>query len=141
MTQRVHEVMTKDPIKLRSSSTVVEAARRMRDAAIGAVVVEDDGGRICGIVTDRDIAIRTVAAERDPKTTKLSDVCSKSLAMLSADEQVDRAVEIMREKAVRRVPVVDTQNNVVGIVSIGDLAQLRDPASALGQISAAPPNR
>ena len=112
----------------------------MRDDNVGAVIVED-AGKICGIVTDRDIAVRAVAQERDPRTTPLSEICSKALTTLSPDDDVDRAVQMMREKAIRRVPVVDARKQAVGILSLGDLAVERDARSVLGQISAAPPNQ
>jgi len=72
--------------------------------------------------------------------TQLGEICSSAVRTLSADDEVDRAIELMREHAVRRIPVIDRSKNVVGIVSLGDLAQKRDPKSALGEISAAPPN-
>jgi CBS domain-containing protein len=140
MAKQVRELMSKAPIKLDGSMTVLEAARRMRDANVGAVIVAD-GGKITGIVTDRDITIRAVAEGRDPKTTMLFDVCSKEITTISPDDDLDRAVSMMRDKAIRRVPVVDEKNEMVGILSLGDLAKEKDPRSVLGQISAAQPNR
>lgn len=139
MTQKVRDVMTKHPMKLEGSAPVSEAAKRMRDADIGAVVVED-GGKVVGIVTDRDIAVRAVADGLDAKRTPLANICSKTLATMSPEDDLDRALELMREKAVRRVPVVESNGSVVGILSLGDVARIRDPKSALGRISAAPPN-
>jgi len=140
MAKQVRELMSKDPIKLDANSPITEAAKQMRSANVGAVVVEEKG-KIAGIVTDRDIAIRAVADGRDPKSTRLADICSKDLTTISPDDNVDRAIEVMREKAIRRVPVVDGQNQVVGILSLGDLALDRDSRSVLGQISGAPPNQ
>ena len=140
MARQVRELMNKQPIKLASSSPIAEAARRMRDGNVGAVLVED-GGMMCGIVTDRDIAVRAVAQGRDPRTTPLSEICSKDLTTLSPDDDLDRAVQVMREKAIRRVPVVDARKQPVGILSLGDLALELDARSVLGQISAAPPNQ
>ena len=139
MAQQIREIMTKDVIKLPGSASITEAAKRMRQAHVGAVLVED-GSAVCGMVTDRDIAVRVVADGRDPATTPLSAVCTKELVVLSPDDEVDRAVELMREKAVRRTPVVDRESHVVGIVSLGDLAIARDAQSVLGRISAATPN-
>ena len=141
MAKRVGELMRKSPIKLSSSSSVAEAARQMRTANVGAVIVEEDDGRICGIVTDRDIAIRAVADGRDPKSTRLSEICSKDLATVSPDDDLDLAVRLMREKALRRLLVMDGANHAIGIVSLGDLALEKDSRSVLGQISAAPPNQ
>ena len=140
MAKQVRELMNKKPIKVGSSTPVIEAARRMRAANVGAVIVEEDG-KLCGIVTDRDITVRVVAQGRDPNTTPLAEICSHELTTLSPDDEIDRAVEVMREKAIRRVPIVDSHNEAVGMLSLGDLALERDPRSVLGQISSAPPNQ
>ena len=139
MAQSVRDVMTANPIALPATSSVVDAARTMRDANIGNVIVVDSG-RICGIVTDRDITVRGVAEGRDVSSLKLRDICSQEITTLSPTDTVDDAVRLMREKAIRRLPVVEG-GKPVGIVSLGDLAVERDPHSALGNISAAPPNR
>jgi CBS domain-containing protein len=137
-TQTVRDVMTYTPAALSLRASALDAARAMRDADIGDVVVVDNG-RVCGIVTDRDIVVRAVAEGWDPATTELADICSQDLTVVSPTDSVDQAVQLMRQKAVRRLPVVEN-GRVVGIVSIGDLAQERDPRSALSDISAAPPN-
>ena len=140
MALQLRELMTKDVIKLPSSASIVDAAQRMREGHVGVVVVVEDGGRLCGVVTDRDIAVRVVAEGMGPATTPLSAVCSKELTVLSPDDAVDKAIEVMRAKAIRRTPVVDGENRVVGVVSLGDLAIERDAQSVLGHISAATPN-
>jgi CBS domain-containing protein len=139
MAQTIREVMTTNPISIPATSSVADAARTMRDSNIGDVIVLDNG-QIRGIVTDRDIVVRALAEGRDPFTTKLGDICSQELTTLSPTDSVDDAVRLMREKAIRRLPVVE-RGKPVGIVSIGDLAQSLDPHSALGHISEAPPNR
>jgi CBS domain-containing protein len=139
MAKRVSEIMSKQPVKLQRSAPVIEAARKMRAANVGAVIVEE-GGRLCGIVTDRDIALRVVAEGRDPTTTPVSEVCSGHLTTLSPDDDLDRAIQVMRDRSVRRLLVVDAQDNALGILSLGDLAIERDAHSVLGQISAASPN-
>jgi CBS domain-containing protein len=140
MAKKVRELMSKQPVKLQSSAPVVEAARQMRSADVGAIIVEENN-KPCGIVTDRDIAIRVVAQGLDPQKTPLSQICSKDLTTLTPEEDIDRAVQMMRQKAIRRVLVVDSQDKALGIVSLGDLAMERDSQSVLGQISAAPPNQ
>ncbi len=137
--QLVRDVMTPNPIALASSSTAADAARAMRDADIGDVIVTEDG-QVCGIVTDRDIVVRVVAQGRDPRQTSLADICSRDLTTLSPRGTVREALLLMREKAVRRLPVVEG-GRPVGIVSIGDLAVEQEPGSVLGDISSAPPNR
>jgi len=139
MAQSIRDVMTPNPITIPATSSVAEAACTMRDANIGDVIVLKDN-QVCGIVTDRDIVIRAVAEGRDPAATKIADICSQELTTVSPTDKVEDAVRLMRDKAIRRLPVVEG-GKPVGVVSIGDLAMTRDPDSALGQISAAPPNR
>ena len=139
MAERIQDVMTTNPETLPESTTVREAAEAMRANDIGDVVVVDDNGKLSGILTDRDIVVRVVAEGRDPRTTRIGDIASRDLTAVSPDDPVDRAVQLMRDKAIRRLPAVD-KGKPVGIVSIGDLALDRDPGSALADISAAPPN-
>lgn len=139
MAQSIRDVMTPDPLKVEEDTHVVDVARAMRDRNIGDVLVVHDG-ELRGIVTDRDIVVRCVAENLDPAATPVSRLCSDQLVTLGPDADVSEAVRFMEEKAVRRIPIVEGLRPV-GIVSIGDLALKRDPESALGHISAAPPNR
>jgi CBS domain-containing protein len=139
MTTTVSDLMSKQLVTLDGSMPVSEAAKQMWTADIGAVLVEEDGV-VRGIVTDRDIVVRAVAHGRDVNETPLSEICSTDLTMLSPDEPLERAVELMREKAIRRVLVASSQNQALGILSLGDVATARDSGSVLGQISGAPPN-
>ena len=139
MDERIEDVMTPNPTTIPASATVTAAARAMRDHDIGDVVVLEDS-RPCGIVTDRDLVVRAVAAGKDPASTLVADICSRELATVSRKDSLEDARRVMREHALRRVPVVD-DGTLIGIVSIGDLAALHDPDSALGIISAAAPNR
>ena len=138
MTQSIIEVMTPNPVSLPAASPLQEAARCMKERDIGDVIVLDNG-TVCGVVTDRDIVVRAVAENRDPATTKMGDICSRDLATLTPADSVEDAIELMRERAIRRVPIIDN-GAPVGIVSIGDLAVDRDPQSALADISSAAPN-
>ncbi|MER6012432.1 CBS domain-containing protein [Streptomyces bluensis] len=139
MTQHVRDIMTTHPTTVEPQTSVAVVARKMRDENIGAVLVAE-GERLRGLVSDRDLVVRAVAEGGDPHRTTVADACSEDLVVVGPDDDVDRAVEVMREHAVRRVPVVDEGHHAVGIVSIGDLAIERDPGSALGDISAARPN-
>ena len=139
MSKTVKDVMTRTPVSLRSDSTVAAAARTMRDEDIGPVVLVDEN-RITGIVTDRDIVVRVVAKGMDPATTLLGAIASEELTTLEPSTPIDAAVSLMKEKAVRRLPVVE-DGRPIGIVSLGDLAIDRDPKSALADISQARPNR
>lgn len=139
MAQHLRDIMTQKPLTLQTSDTITAAARTMRDGNIGDVVVLENG-QICGILTDRDIVIRALAEGMDPSRTTVGQVCSRELTTLSPDDSIAQAVSIMRDKAIRRLPVVE-DGRPIGIVSLGDLAVERDPDSTLGGISAAPPNR
>jgi CBS domain-containing protein len=138
MANKVGEVMTKDPITVGPDETLTAAAKQMRDADVGAVIVVD-GATVRGLVTDRDITVRGVAEDRDPRSTRLAEVITHDLVAVSPEDSVDRAVELMRTHAVRRLPVLDGER-VVGVVSLGDLAVERDSRSALAEISAEEPN-
>lgn len=139
MQKKVSDLMTPQPATLPKSSTVVEAAKRMRDMNIGAVVVTDGDHGLCGIVTDRDIVVRGVAEGTPLAQVKLDAICSHDVMTLGPDDDAEQAVNMMRDKAVRRAPVM-SKGKVIGIVSLGDLAVARDPNSALGRISSAQPN-
>jgi CBS domain-containing protein/hemerythrin superfamily protein len=138
--QTIEEVMTPDPVTILASVTIVEAARLMREADTGAMVVLDEDEEVQGILTDRDIAIRSVAEDRDPSQTRVGEISSADVTTLEPGASVAEAVRLMREKAIRRLPVVEG-GRPVGIVSIGDLAEERDPRSALADISRAPADR
>jgi len=137
--ENIQEVMTRDPATVTGDDTALDAAKAMRDGDFGAIVVVGDGGEVRGILTDRDIVVRCIAAEKIPAETKVSEVFSTEPTTLSADDSLDAAVDALRRANVRRLPVVE-DGRVVGIVSIGDLAEARDEKSALADISSAAPN-
>jgi CBS domain-containing protein len=138
MAQQVSEIMTPAPVAVRPAQSAADAARIMRDNGIGNVLVVSDD-RLTGLVTDRDIVTRVVAERRDPATTAVGDICSRDLATVRPDEDATEAVARMRERGVRRVPVV-SEGRPVGILTIGDMAVERDSGSALADVSAQPPN-
>ena len=140
MARTVREVMTSDPVTLPPSATLVEAALAMRGAGTGDVIVTQDG-QARGIVTDRDIVIRGVAEGLDPSQATLADIASEQLVCVTPGQGLDDAARLMRELAVRRLPVVDEEDQVVGIVSLGDLAIEQDTDSALADISSVPPSQ
>jgi CBS domain-containing protein len=139
MAQSIREVMTPNPVTIPADMSAADAAGLMRDRDIGDVIVMAQD-RVMGIITDRDIVVRVVAARQDPSKVKLADICSKELHTVEHTATAEEAINLMREKAIRRVPVMDDVCPV-GIVSIGDLAVERDRESALVDISAAPPNQ
>lgn len=137
--ETIQEVMTANPVTVEGNAPVSEAARMMRDNDIGDVLVRRPDGSICGIITDRDLAVKVIAEGGDPNTVTAEDVCSHHLEFVAPGDPVDRAVSVMRDRAIRRLPVMD-DGRLVGIVSLGDLAMERDPRSALADISEAAPN-
>ena len=124
---------------MEAGASARDAAHTMRDDDVGAVIVLE-GGDLYGIVTDRDIVVRAVAEGLDPAATVVSEVCSKNPTAIERDASNDDAVGLMREHALRRLPVTEG-DQPVGIVALGDLAVERDSDSALADISATEPNR
>jgi CBS domain-containing protein len=135
MTTKVRDIMSAALACLAPTDSVLAAAKAMKDRGIGTVLVMS-GGRLDGLVTDRDIAIRVLAENRDPLTTLVGDICSRELTVLGPDDDVEYATRLVRERAVRRLPVI-AGGTPVGVVSIGDLARDQDERSALSDISAA----
>ena len=135
----VKEFMTRSLVTLAHDDTAGDAAKRMRESDVGAILVTRDG-KVRGIVTDRDLVVRCMADGERPNEVQLDQFCSKELLYLSPDAGLNEAIDMMREKAVRRIPVIEG-DRPVGILSLGDLATKLDRQSALGGISAAPPNR
>jgi CBS domain-containing protein len=139
ISRTIQEVMTPNPTTVEAGVTLMEAARAMRKHGVGDVIVTDDKGQIWGILTDRDIAVRAVAEGLDPTAVTVREICSREISALEPMNTVADAVRLMREKAVRRLPVVEGRQ-AVGVVSLGDLALEHDMTSTLVHIRAAPPN-
>lgn len=138
-TNSIRDLMTRDPFTLDRDRPITEAARAMRDQDVGPIIVTKDNNEIAGIVTDRDLVIRGLTEAKDPSQIKIGDVCTGDCITVEADAPVDEAIALMRDRAIRRLPVVEG-GKPVGILSLGDLAVERDPQSVLGEISSAPPN-
>jgi len=136
MTRKMRDIMSPAPVCMAPGESVSAAAQAMKQHGIGTVLA--DGG-LSGLVTDRDITVRVLAENRDPRTTRIGDICSTELVVLGPDDDVEQATRLVRERAVRRIPVL-ADGKPVGVVSIGDLALEKDPTSALSGVSSAPPN-
>jgi CBS domain-containing protein len=134
----VQDVMTTSPRSLDAGASVVDAARAMADENIGDIIV-CEGDTVCGIVTDRDITVRAVAENRSPSDTPIGDICSRELVTVTPGDDLDEAVGLMRQHAVRRIPVV-MSGRPLGVLSLGDLALERDSDAVLEDISSAPAN-
>jgi CBS domain-containing protein len=137
--QTVKDVMTTTVVYLPSETTIAEVARTMREQDIGDVVVAD-GPSLAGMVTDRDLVVRAVAEGRDPQATTVGEVMTRDLVTVRPEDTIQQAALLMRDRAVRRLLVCDDDQGLVGVVSIGDLAERIDPDSVLGGISSADPN-
>jgi len=118
---KLQDVMTKNVESLGPDAKVIEAARIMKKLNVGVVPVVE-GTRLSGIITDRDITLRVTAEGLDPNNTPVRSVMSKDVTSCKQDEDVKGALRLMSSKQIRRLPIVDDANNLVGIVSIGDLA-------------------
>src|SRR5579884_1057138 len=121
MAKRISEVMTESPRTIGSDATVVEAARVMRDADTGIVPIVD-GDKVVATITDRDIAVRLVAEGGDARATKAVDVASRELVTIDPQQDLDEALRLMARHQVRRLPVVEEDGRLVGIVAQADIA-------------------
>jgi CBS domain-containing protein len=131
---RVSDVMTKQVVYLPADTTLDEAARVMKEADIGDVVVTE-GASLAGMLTDRDIVVRAVAERSDPASTTIGSIITREVVMIEQHSTSGEAAALMRERGIRRVLVCDNERKLVGIVSLGDLAMQLDPNSALSEIS------
>jgi CBS domain-containing protein len=122
MGKSIQELMTGSPTTVESGASVVDAAKVMERADTGIVPVVD-GGELVGAITDRDIAIKVVAAGKDPQATKVSDIASRNLVTVRPEQELDEALKLMAKHQVRRLPVVDDGGKLVGIVSQADVAE------------------
>jgi CBS domain-containing protein len=138
MQSKLADLMTPEPVTLAHTETLQHAAEQMARGDIGDVVVAENG-KVCGLVTDRDIVVRALARGLDPQTTTLQEICQHTVVSLTPEDPPEEAVRQMKEHAIRRIPIVEG-GKAVGIVSLGDLAIDRDKDSALADISAAPSN-
>jgi CBS domain-containing protein len=136
--QTVADVMTTDVATTSTADTAREAAKLMQSRDVGNVLVLE-AEQLVGVVTDRDLVVRVLAEGLDPDQARVGEICSSEVLEVRPDTTVEDALLIMREAAIRRLPVVDS-GRVVGVVSLGDFATEIDDRSVLGQISQAPPN-
>ena len=135
--QKLKDLMSRDVKVISPDMSIREAAREMRDGDFGMLPVGEND-RMIGTISDRDIAVRAVAEGKDTGT-KVRDVMSEGIAWAFEDDSVDEAVKIMSKHQVRRLPVVDRDKRLVGIVALGDFAvessEIRPAAEALSEIS------
>ncbi len=123
----VSEVMSGDVYVASPDQTLRDAAKSMVELDTGVLPIGEND-RLIGVVTDRDIVIRAIAESRDPDTTKVTEVMSPGVCYCFDDEDVDDVADQMAELQVRRLPVLNREKRLVGIVSLGDLSQEADTA-------------
>ena len=125
MAKTVRESMTSNPCSIDTDKSVAYAAKMMRDEDVGiAPIVE--GERLVGVLTDRDIAVRVVAEGRDPEQTKVTEVASRDVVTLDPQQDLDEALRLMARHQVRRLPVVEEDGRLVGVVAQADVAKQAD---------------
>jgi CBS domain-containing protein len=135
--RQIRDLMTVLPRTVKLGDSIVDAAKVMRgeDAGIAPIV---EGDRLVGVITDRDIAIRVVAAGRDPHETKVEEIASTTLVTIDPEQDLDEALRLMAEHEVRRLPVVEEDGRLVGIVGQAEVARharLREAELAVGELS------
>jgi CBS domain-containing protein len=118
---KVRDIVTNDPEVIHPEATICEAARKMKEHDIGMLPV-CDGERLVGSLTDRDLTIRAIAEGADPFRTRVSEVMTQKVHWCYEDEDLESAAHTMEEAQIRRLPVMNRQKRLVGIISIGDLA-------------------
>jgi CBS domain-containing protein len=122
MAKTIRDVMTKNPCAIDADKPVAYAAKMMRDEDVGlAPIVE--GQKLIGTLTDRDIAIRVVAEGKDPQTTIVREVATTRFVTIDSDQDLDEALRLMADNQVRRLPVLDQDGKLTGIVAQADIAR------------------
>jgi CBS domain-containing protein len=132
MGQFIREAMTKPPKSVESSTSVVDAARMMEAENVGSVPVVE-GGQLVGMITDRDIAVRVVGGGKDPQSTPVGEIASRELVTVDPQQDLDEALRLMAQHQVRRLPVVEEDGRLVGILAQADVAREGDDR-ATGQM-------
>ena len=123
MGTKIVEVMTERPRAVTPETLVREAARLMEEEDIGSLPVVEQGARLVGIVTDRDIALRVVGGGLDPETARVAEIASADVVALSPEHDLDEALGLMAREKVRRLPIVVRENELVGMLAQADIAR------------------
>jgi CBS domain-containing protein len=141
--RQIRDVMTKNPECVSEKDSIRDAARIMKSEDTGVVPVVD-GKKVVGLITDRDIVVRGIAEGKNLENCKVNELMTKSVRSVRDDATVNDVLNLMGNAEIRRVPVVNASNELVGIVSLGDIATGKtssgDVGKAVGEISQAPPN-
>ena len=119
---KIKDVMTNEIACVDSSSSAADAAKKMKDQNTGTVLVVE-GNNIKGIVTDRQITVKAVADQKDPRSTPVADIMTRDIVGCSENDDIFDALKTMGEKKIRRLPVVNDSSQLVGVVSLADIAR------------------
>lgn len=130
---KVKECMSLNVCSCTPNSTVSDAAKQMCNNHVGCIPVCDDNKNVVGLLTDRDVILRTIACDKDAKTTPVSEIMTCKVCCCNPDTDINEATKMMSELQIRRIPVCDTNNKIVGILSLGDLAH-NDTKVGKGQV-------
>ena len=119
---KVKDCMCHDVKFVTPNTSVCDCAKLMSDNNIGCVPVCDENNKVVGLITDRDVILRTVACNKDSASTKVSDIMTCNVCTCNADANIEEAEKLMSQNAIRRIPVIEN-NKIIGILTLGDLAQ------------------
>jgi len=118
---KIRDILTKNPHVVRPDAMISEAAKMMKQHNIGMLPV-CDGQRLVGSITDRDLAVRAIAEGRNPLATKVSDIMTPNVFWCYDDQELEEAAQLMEQKQIRRLPILNREKRLVGIISLGDFA-------------------
>lgn len=131
---RVRDVMTRGVECAKTGESIADAAQRMKQLNVGSLPVVGDNHKLVGIITDRDITVRATAGASDPSATSIHDIMTPHVTFCFEDQNLADAAHLMEEKQVRRLVVLDREQHLVGIVSLGDLA-VKSPDERLSSVA------
>ena len=120
---KAKDCMCNDVIYVKSNASIYDVAKIMNDNHVGCVPVCNDENSVCGIVTDRDIILRSIICCKDAKQTPISEIMSCNVCTCNEDDEMKTVEQKMSTNQIRRIPVCDSQNKIVGILTLGDLAK------------------
>ncbi len=130
---KISEIMTPVVILANENATILQAATKMKDLDVGCLVVESNGS-VAGVLTDRDVVLRAVAAKKDLSTTKVKEIFTTNPVICDSDESIDQAADLFSKHKIRRLLVKDKSGDIVGMVSLGDLAIQSDDAEMVAAV-------
>jgi CBS domain-containing protein len=131
---QIREIMTREVDVIPPNALIRDAAAKMKELDVGAIPV-CDGQKLTGLLTDRDITVRAVAEGRDPLQVRVTEVMSNEIAYCFEDETIEQAANLMESKQIRRLPILDRNKQLAGIISLGDIA-LRTEGSRQKELAA-----